>query len=73
MKLEEDRTDEYYTFKTSEDGEDDDILNAVVGHAVSALLSEMNSKPREQRGKSKVCHSEFWQQGFIHWNDKDFK
>ena len=73
MKLEEDRTDEYYTFKTSEDSEDDDIFNAVVGHAVSAVLSELNSKPRKERGKSKFCHSEFWEQGFIHWNDKDFK
>ena len=37
-KLEEDKTDEYYAFKTSEDSEDDDIFNVVVGHAVWYIL-----------------------------------
>ena len=72
-KLEEDKTDEYYAFKTSEDSEDDDIFNVVVVHAVSAVVSEMTSTPRKQRGKNKVRHSEFCEQGFIHWNDKEFK
>ena len=59
MKLEEDRTDEYYTFKTSEDSEDDDIFNAVVGHAVSAVLSELNSKPRKKEAKAKFATVSF--------------
>ena len=71
-KLVEDRADEYYAFKTSEDSEDD-IFNLVVGHAVSTVLYEMTSKPRKQRGKNKVRHSEFSEQGFIYSNDKDFK
>ena len=68
-----DKTDEYYRFKTSEDSEDDEIINLVVGHAVSVFTSKMTSKPRKQKGKNKVCHSEFWEQGFIHWNDKEFQ
>ena len=43
-KLEEDKTDEYYEFKTSEDSEDDDIFNVVLGHAVSAVAFEMTSQ-----------------------------
>ena len=35
-KLEEGKTDEYYAF--SEDSEDDDILNVVVGHGVSYIF-----------------------------------
>ena len=72
-KLEEVKTYEYYAFKTSEDRDEDDIFDIVVGHAVSAVVSEMTSKLRKQRGKNKVRHSEFWEQGFIHWNDKEFK
>ena len=34
-------------FKSSEDSEDNDIFNVAVGHAVSAVLSEMTSKPRK--------------------------
>ena len=68
-KLEKDKTDEYYAFKTSEDIEDDDFFNVVVGYAVSAVVSEMTSKPRKQEAKT-VRHSEFWEQGFIHWNGK---
>ena len=56
-KLEKDKTDEYYAFKTSEDREDDDIFNVVVVHAVSAVVFEMTSKRRKQRGKNKVRHS----------------
>ena len=48
-KLEEDKTDEYYAFKTSEDSEDDDIFNAVVGHAVSAVVCEMILKPGKKK------------------------
>ena len=69
-KLEEEgKTDEYYSFKTSEDIEDDNIFNVVVDHAVSTVISEMISKSREQRGKSKVCHGEFWEQGFFSLNE----
>ena len=50
-KLEEDKTDEYYAFKTSEDTEDDDIFNVVVGHAVSAVVSEITSKPRNKEAE----------------------
>ena len=63
-KLEEEKTDEYYSFKTSEDSEDDNIFNVVVGHVVSTVVSEIILKSREQRGKSKVCHSYFSEQGF---------
>ena len=48
-KLEADKTDEYYAFKTNEDSEDDDIFNVVVGHAVSAVVSKMTSKSRIRR------------------------
>ena len=48
-KLEADETDEYYAFKTSEDSEDDDIFNGVVGHAVSAVVSTMTSESRIRR------------------------
>ena len=50
-KLEADKTDEYYAFKTSEDSEDDDIFNGVVGHAVSAVVSTMTSESRIRRHK----------------------
>ena len=66
---EEEKTDEYYSFKTSEDVEDDNIFNVVVDHAVSTVVSEMISKSREQRGKSKVRHSEFWEKGFYSLNE----
>ena len=71
MKLEEDKTDEYYAFKTSEDSEDDNIFYVVVGHAVSAVVSKMTSKPRKRRGKNKVRHIELWEQGFIGKNEKE--
>ena len=53
-KLEEDKTDEYYRFESSENSEDDGIINVVVGHAVSVFASKMTSKLRKQKGKSKV-------------------
>ena len=62
-KLEEDKTDEYYRFESSENSEDDGIINVVVGHAVSVFASKMTSKLRKQKGKGKVCHSESWEQG----------
>ena len=68
-KLEEEKTDEYYSFKTSEDSEDDNIFNVVVGHVVSTVVSEIILKSREQRGKSKVCHSDFSEQGFYSLNE----
>ena len=68
-KLEEEKTDEYYSFKTSEDSEDDNIFNVVVGHVVSTVVSEIILKSREQRGKSKVCHSYFSEQGFYSLNE----
>ena len=68
-KLEE--TDEYYAYKTSEDSEDDDIFYVVVGHAGSAVVSEMTSKSRKQRSKNKVRHIDFWEQGSICKNDKE--
>ena len=40
-KLEEDKTDEYYRFESSENSEDDGIINVVVGHAVSVFASKM--------------------------------
>ena len=72
-KLEEGKTDVYCTFKTSEDSEDDEVFNVEVGHAISAVVSEMTSKPRKQRSKDKVHHTEFWEQGYIYWDDKEFK
>ena len=71
MELEEDKTDEYYAFKTSEDSEDDNIFYVVAGHAVSAVVSKMTSKPRKRRGKNKVRHIELWEQGFICKNEKE--
>ena len=50
-KLDVDKTDGYYAFKTSEDSEDHDIFNVVVGHAVSAVVSKMTSKSRIRRQK----------------------
>ena len=47
--------------------------NAVVGHAVSAVASGISSKSRKQRGRNKVRHSDFWEQGFIYWNNNELK
>ena len=49
------------------------FFNVVADHAISVVASEITSKPRKQRGKNKVRLSEFWEQGLIHWNDKEFK
>ena len=40
------------------------FFNVVVDDAISVVASEITSKPRKQRGKNKVRHSEFWEQGF---------
>ena len=58
-KLEEYKSGEYYAFKTSKDCENYDIFNAVVGHAISAVVSEMTLNPENKEAKSNFATVSF--------------